>query len=132
MERKTSMALPTFLALGAIGLMGSSAAGQNVGGGVVYAPGPVYYSPSYHAPPPLAAGGYGYVVPAPTFRHPVLVPIRPSGRIYHAYPRPSPSHGLEAESLPAQIAEDLAPARAVPPRSGWRRGWSWWRFPRNR
>src|SRR5262245_47988798 len=44
MSRMRSMALPALLALGGLGLGGSSAAAQYVGGGTAYAPG-YYYAP---------------------------------------------------------------------------------------
>jgi hypothetical protein len=126
------MALPALLALGALGRWGSSAAAQYVGGGTAYAPGYyfapglVYYAPGYDYPPRPAAGAYYDAAPAPSFRPPVLVPVGPKGRNHPASPGPLYNYGLEAESLPAQIAEDIAPARAAPaPGAPWRSGWRW-------
>jgi hypothetical protein len=138
-----SMALPALLALGGLGLWGSSAAAQYVGGGTAYAPGydyapgPGYYAPGYdHAPRP-AAVPYYYAAPAPSFRPSVLVPVAPRGRNYPVSPGPLYNYGLEPESLPAQIAEDIVPASATPrvgPTWGanrwrgrmWRRTWRNW------
>src|SRR5262245_17471185 len=132
MNRMRSLALPACLALGGPGVWGSSAAAQYVGGGTAYAP--VYYYA-----PQQAAGPYYYAAPAPYFRHWVVVPGGSSGRNYPAPSgRPVPWHnfGLEPESLPAQIAEDTAPAsvapRLGPPwRAGWWRGRTWRRISRN-
>ena len=140
MNRMRSMALPALSALGGLGLWGSSAAAQYVGGGTAYAPG-YYYAPGpgsygsgyYYVLQP-AAGPY-YVATAPPFRSSVVVPGGSSGWYYPAPApsgRPVPGHnfGLEPESLPAQIAEDIAPAPAAPGlgptwRAGWWRGRTW-------
>src|SRR5215472_13625142 len=55
MTRMRSMALPALLALGGLGLSGSSAAAQYVGGGTAYAPG-YYYAPG----PGYSGAGYYY------------------------------------------------------------------------
>ena len=148
MSRMRSMAPPALLALGGLGLWGSSAAAQYVGGGTAYAPG-YYYAPGpgsygsgyYYAPRP-AAGFYYYAppapyyaAPAPSLRSSVVVPGGSSGWLYPAPTssgRPAPWHnsGLEPQSLPAQIAEDIAPAPAAPGlgptwRAGWWRGRTW-------
>jgi hypothetical protein len=132
MYRIRPMALPALLALGGLGLWGSSAPAQYVGGGTAYAP--VYgytpgfgsYGSAYYRAPQQAAGPYSYAAPAPSFRPSVLVPVAPSGRNYPASPGPLYNHGLEAESLPAQIAENIAPARVAPgPVTTWRPGWRW-------
>ena len=151
MNRMRSMALPALLALGGLGLWGSSAAAQYVGGGTAYAPGyyyapgPVYYAPGYYYAPRPAAGLYYsptpapyyatpgpyYAAPAPSFRSSVVVPGGSGGWNYPAHPssgRPVPwrGSGLEPESLPAQIAEDIIPASTTPgPGPSWRAGW--WR-----
>jgi hypothetical protein len=137
-----SMALPALLALGRLGLGGSSAAAQYVGSGTAYAPG-YYYAPgpgSYgsasYCAPQQAAGPYYNAAPAPSFRPSVLVPVGPSGRNYPGRPGPLYNFGLEPESLPAQIAEDIAPAPVAPGpgttgRAGWRWGRTWGRIPRN-
>jgi hypothetical protein len=44
MDRMRSMALPALVALGGLGLWGSSAAAQYVGGGTAYTPA-YYYAP---------------------------------------------------------------------------------------
>jgi hypothetical protein len=131
MNRMRSVALPALLALGGLSLWGSTAAAQYGGGGTAYAPG------YYYAPGP----GYYYAAPAPSFRSAVVVPGGWSGRRYPAparsgRPVPSPNSGLEPESLPAQIAENIAPAPAAPRpgpawRSGWWRGRTWRRTSRN-
>jgi hypothetical protein len=154
MNRMHSMALPALLALGGLGLWSSSAAAQYVGGGTAYAPvyyyapGPSYYGPVYYFVPRAAAGPYYYTPPAsyyaaPTtsFRYSVVVPGGSSGwnnPALAAYrrPVPSPNSGLEPESLPAQLAEDIAPAPAVPSlRRPWRPNWwwgrTWWSTSRN-
>jgi hypothetical protein len=124
MNRMRPMGLPALLALGGLGLWGSSAAAQYVGGGTAYAPGHYYvvgpgsYGSGYYYAPRPVAGPY-YAAPAP------------SGR-----PVPSRNSGLQPESLPAQIAEGIAPAPAAPrlgpPRStGWWRGRMWRRTPRS-
>ena len=138
MSRMRSMAPPALLALGGLGLSGSSAAAQYVGGGTAYAPGhyyvavPGYYGSGYYYAPQPAAGSY-YAAPAPSSRSSIVVPGGSSGW-YYPVPAPAPSgrpvpwhnSGLEPESLPAQIAEDIAPARAAPGRGPtWRA--SWWR-----
>ena len=142
MHRMRSITLPALLALGDLGLWGSSAPAQYVGGGTAYAP--VYsYAPvpssyrwPYYCAPQQAVGPYCYAAPAPSFRPSVLVPVGPSGRNYPGRPGPLDNFGLEPESLPAQIAEDTAPAPAAP-RLGqtWRasrwRGWTWRRTSRN-
>ena len=143
MYRTSSMVLPALLALGGLGLWGSSAPAQYVGGGTAYAP--VYgytpgfgsYGSAYYRAPQQAAGPYSYAAPAPSFRPSVLVPVGPSGRNYPAPTGPLYNYGLEAESLPAQIAEDIVPASATPrvgPTWGanrwrgrmWRRTWRNW------
>jgi hypothetical protein len=134
-----SMALPALLALGGLGLCGSSAAAQYVRGGTAYAPG-YYYAPGpvcygagyYYAPRPTAGFYYAprpapyYAAPASSFRSSLVVPGESSGRNYPASGRAAPWHGsgLVPESLPDQIAEDIAPASATP-RLGttWRAGW---------
>ena len=136
------MVLPALLSLGGLGLWGSSTSAQYVGGGTAYAP--VYgyppglgsYGSAYYCAPQQAAGPYYNAAPAPSFRPSVLVPLAPSGRNYPASPGPFYNYGLEAESLPAQIAEDIAPARVAPGtgtpwRSGWRWGRTWGRTSRN-
>ena len=147
MNRMRSMALPALLALGGLGLCGPKAAAQYVGGGTAYAPGyyyapgPGYYGSGYYYAPRPAAGPYYYAAPAPPFRSSVVVPGGSGGWNYPASVpsgRPATSHnfGLEPESLPAQIAEDIAPAPAAPklgPRwtaSSWR-GRTWRIFSRN-
>ena len=147
MPRLRSMILPALLALGGIGLWSSSAAAQYVGGGTPYAPrydsapGPGYYGSGYVYAPRPAAGFYYYAAPAPydaapapSFRSSVVVPGGSSGRNYPARlsGRPVPLHnfGLEPESLPAQIAEDIAPAPVAPGlgptwRPSWWRGRTW-------
>ena len=149
MTRMRSMALPALLALGGLGLWGSSAAAQYVGGVTAYAPGPVYYAPGYYyAPRPAvglyysptpgpyyAAPGPYYAAPAPRFRSSVVVPGGSRGWNYPAAPssgRPVPwrGSGLEPESLPAQIAENIAPTPAAPNlgptwRASWWRGRTW-------
>jgi len=140
MNRMRSMALPALSALGGLGLWGSSAAAQYVGGGTpsapgyYYAPGPGSYGSGYYYVLRPAAGPY-YVAPAPSFRSSVVVPDGSSGWYYPAPApsgRPVPGHnfGLEPESLPAQIAEDIAPAPAASGlgptwRAGWWRGRTW-------
>ena len=134
MNRRRSMALPALWALGSLVLWGSSAAAQYVGGGTAYAPGPGYYGSGYYYAVRPAAGPY-YAAPAPSFRSSVVVPGGSSGWYYPAPApsgRPVPGHnfGLEPESLPAQIAEDIAPAPAAPGlgptwRAGWWRGRTW-------
>jgi hypothetical protein len=142
-----SMALPALLALGGMDLWGSSAAAQYVGGVSAYAqgyycaPGPSYYGSGFGYVPRPAANFYYAApapinaAPAPTFRSSVVVPGGSSGWIYPA-PASSgrPAHwrnsGLEPQSLPAQIAEDIAPDRAAPEPgptrySGWWRGRTW-------
>ena len=154
MSRMRSMALPALLALGGLGLWGSSAAAQYVGGGTAYAPGYYYapglgyYSSGYYYAPRPAAGPYFYAAPAPyyaapapSFRSSVVVPGGSSGRNYPAPApsgRPVPGHnfGLEPESLPAQIAEDIATTPATPGlgptwRAGWWRGRIWGRTSRD-
>ena len=142
MYRMRPMVLPALLALGGLGLWGSSAAAQYVGVATAYAPvygyaaGPGSYGSAYDYAPQQAAGPYYYAAPAPSFRPSVLVPVGPSGRNYPASPGPLYNYGLEAESLPAQIAENIAPARVAPGpgtpwRSGWRRGRTWGRTSRN-
>ena len=155
MSRMRSMALPALLALGGLGLWGSSAAAQYVGGGTAYAPGyyytpsPGYYSPGYYASQRPAAGAYYYAAPAPYYyaapapyytapapssRSSVVVPYGSSGWNYPAPPGPLYKFGLEPESLPAQIAEDTIPASATPgPGTRWRAGWGrmWRRTSRN-
>jgi hypothetical protein len=137
-----SMALLALLMLGGLGLGGSSAAAQYGGGGTAYAPGYYYapgpgsYSSAYYCVPQPAAGPYYYAAPTPSSRSSVLVPVGPSGRNYPASPGPLYNYGLEAESLPAQIAEDIAPAPVAPGpgttgRAGWRWGRTWGRIPRN-
>ena len=144
MYRMRPMALPALLALGGLGLWGSSTSAQYVGGGTAYAPGyyytpgPGYYGSGYYYAPRPAAGPYYYAAPAPyytvpasSFRSSVWILGGSSGR---NYPAPAPSgrpvtsrrFGLEPESLPAQIAEDIAPAPATP-RLGPTRLASWWR-----
>ena len=136
MYRMRSMARPALLALGSLGLWGSSAPAQYVVGGTAYAP--VYgyapvpgsYGSAYYCAPRQAAGPYYYAAPAPSFGPSVLVPVGPSGRNYPGRPGPSYNFGLEPESLPAQIAEDIAPAPAAPGlgptwRAGWWRGRTW-------
>jgi len=146
MNRMLSTALPALLALGGLGLSGSPAAAQYVRGGTgyapgyYYAPGPVYYGSGYYYAPRPAAGPYYYAAPAPSFRSSVVVPGGSSGRNYPApapSSRPVPSHnsGLEPESLPAQIAENIAPTPAAPNlgptwRASWWRGWTWRRTSR--
>src|SRR5262249_31574743 len=142
MTRMRSMALPALLALGGLGLWGPSAAAQYVGGGAAYppgdyyapghsyAPGPLSYRPGHFYAPRPAPGPYYYAAPAPSSRSSVVIPVGPSGRNYPASPGPLYNHGLEAESLPAQIAEDIAPARVAPGsgttwRAGWWRGRTW-------
>ena len=142
MYRMRPMALPALLALGGLGLWGSSTSAQYVGGGTAYAP--VYgyppglgsYGSAYYCAPQQAAGPYYYAAPAPSFGPSVLVPVGPSGRNYPGRPGPSYNFGLEPESLPAQIAEDIAPARVSPGpgptwRAGWWRGRTWRRTSRN-
>ena len=147
MNRMRSMGLPALLALSSLGLWGSSAAAQYVGGRNASAPrhdyvvGPGYYGSGYYYAPRPSAGPYSYAAPAPSFRSPVVVPGGLSGR---NYPTPAPSSrpvplhsfGLEPESLPAQIAENIAPAPAAPGlgptwRSSWWRGRMWRRTSRN-
>ena len=153
MSRMRSMALPALLALGGLGLWGSSAAAQYVGGGTAYAPG-YYYTPGYgyygsgyYNSPQPAAGLYYYpasapyyAAPAPSFRSWVVVPGGSIGRDYPARvsdgPVPLHKFGLEPESLPAQIAEDIAPAPVAPGlgttwRAGGWRGRTWRRIWRN-
>jgi hypothetical protein len=154
MPRLRSMILPTLLALGGMGLWCSSAAAQYVGGGTAYtqgygsAPGPGYYGSGFDYAPRPAAGFYYYAppapyyaAPAPSLRSSVVVPGGSSGWLYPAPTssgRPAPWHnsGLEPQSLPAQIAEDIAPARAAPRLgptrySGWWQGRTWRRTSRN-
>ena len=142
MYRMRSMALPALLALGSLGLGASSARAQYIGGGTAFAPiygdtpGPGSYGSAYYCAPQQAAGPFYYAAPAPSFRPSVLVPVGPSRRNYPASPGPLYNYGLEAESLPAQIAEDIAPARAAPGpgtpwRSGWWRGRTWGRISRD-
>jgi hypothetical protein len=109
MNRMRPMGLAALLALGGPGPWGSSAAAQYAGGGIAYAPGhyyvvgPGYYGPGYYQAPRPVAGPY-YAAPALSGRP---VPLR--------------NFGLEPESLPAQIAEGIAPAPAAPrPSSTWR------------
>src|SRR5262249_26918914 len=131
MSRMRSMVLPALLALGGLGLWGSSAAAQYVGGGTAFAPGYRYAPGHYYAPRP-APGLYYYAAPAPYYvaparsvRSSVLVPVGASARNYPAAPGPLHHFGLEPESLPAQIAEDIAPAPTTPrPGPTWRA--SWW------
>jgi hypothetical protein len=128
------MPLPALLALGGLGLWGSSAAAQYVGGGTAYAPGPGYYSSGYYYVL-QPAGGLHYVAPASAFRSSIVVPGTSSGWYYPApapsgRPLSSRSFGLEPQSLPAQIAEDIAPAHTAPrlgptSRAGWWRGRTW-------
>src|SRR5262245_601729 len=106
MNRMRPMGLPALLALGGLSLWGSSAAAQQyVGGGITYAPGHYYavgpgnYGSGYYYAPRPVAGPY-YAAPASSGR-----PVR------------SRNMGLEPQSLPAQLAEDIAPAPAGP-RSG--------------
>jgi hypothetical protein len=134
MYRMRPMVLPALLALGGLGLWGSSAPAQYVGGGTAYAsvynyaPNPGSYGSAYYYAPRQAAGPYYYAAPARSFRSPVLVPVGPSGRNEPGRPGLSYNFGLEPESLPAQIAEDLAPARVAPgPGTPWRSGWRWGR-----
>ena len=145
MNRMHPMGLPALLALSSLGLWGSSAAAQYVVGRNAYAPsqyyvvGPGYYGSGYYYAPRPVAGPYSAA--APSFRPSVVVPGGFSGRNYPAPApsgRPVPSHtfGLEPESLPAQIAENIAPARVAPGtgtpwRSGWRWGRTWGRTSRN-
>src|SRR6516164_1426244 len=76
MTRMRSMALPALLALGGLGLRGSSAAAQYVGGvtayapGYYYAPGPVYYAPGYYYAPRPAVGLYYSPTPGPYYAAP--------------------------------------------------------------
>src|SRR5262249_48680288 len=97
MNPKLSMALPALLALGALGLWGSSAAAQTVGGGAAYAPG-YYYAPSpvcfgsgYNYAARQATGSYYsprsapyYAARAPSFRTSLMVPGGSSGTNYPA------------------------------------------------
>ena len=93
-----------------------------------YAPGPGSYGSTYYYAPQQAAGPYYYAAPVPSFRHSVPVLVGPSGRNYPGHPGPLYNFGLEAESLPAQIAEDIAPARVAPgPGTAWRPGRRWGR-----
>jgi hypothetical protein len=157
MSRMRSMALPALLALAGLGLWGSSAAAQYVGGGTTYAPG-YYYAPSpgcygpgyygctqpaagfYDSPAPApcyAASGPYSPAPAPAFRSSVVVPGGSSGWNYPANPssgRPVPwrGSGLEPESLPAQITEDRIQASATSrPGPVWWRGRIWGRTSRD-
>jgi hypothetical protein len=132
MYRTSSMVLPALLALGGLGLWGSSAPAQYVGGGTAYtpvynyAPGPGSYGSAYYYAPRQAAGPYYYAAPTRSFRSSVPVPVGPSGRNYPGRPGPLYNFGLEPESLPAQIAEDISPAPVAPgPGTTWRAGW--WR-----
>jgi hypothetical protein len=132
MYRASSMALPALLALGGLDPWGSSASAQYVGGATAYppvyyyAPNPGSYGSAYYYASRQAAGPYYYVAPARSFRSPVLVPVGPSGRNDPGRHGPLYNSGLEPESLPAQIAEDLAPAPVAPgPGATWRAGW--WR-----
>jgi hypothetical protein len=158
---RRSIGLPAFLALGAVSLWGSCAAGQyaravtTIPRGSYYVavpayPGPVYYyaaSPGYYAQryypaPPQAPGLYSYAAPtgyslAPGALHEsvVVVPGVSGGWTYPApvtsyRPVPSRTFGLEPQSTPAQIAEEIAPAATTPrlgpsSRATWRRGWIW-------
>ena len=141
MNRMRSMVLPAVLALGGLGLWGSSAAAQYVGGGTAYAPGTGYYGSGYGYALRPAASPY-YAPPAPSSRSSIVVPGGSGGWYYPAPAasgRPLPWHnsGLEPQSLPAQIAEDIAPAPTAP-RLGptwhtnrwrgrtWRRAWRNW------
>jgi hypothetical protein len=140
MNRMRSMALPALLALGGLGLWGSSAAAQYAGGGTVYTPGPGYSGSGYYYVLRPAAGPY-YAAPAPSVRPSIVVPGGSSGWYY---PAPASSgrpvawrnSGLEPQSLPAQIAEDIAPSHTSPRlgptwyTSGWR-GRTWRRAWRN-
>src|SRR5262245_53971974 len=146
MNRMRPMGLPALLALGSLGLWGSSAAAQYVGDGIAYAPrhyyvvGPGYYGSGYYYAPRPVAGPYS-AAPAPSFRSSVVVPGGSSGRNYPApapsrRPVPWPNFGLGPESLPAQIAEETTPAPAAPRlgptwRAGWWRGRTWRRTSRN-
>ena len=116
MNRMCSMALPALSALGGLVLWGSSATAQYLGGRPPDAP-VYYYTPGYYYAPGSGYYGSGYsYAPRPT-----------AGPYYYAAPRPVPSHsfGLEPESLPAQIAEDIASGPAS--RLGPTRPTSWWR-----
>jgi hypothetical protein len=131
MNLKRSLALPALMALGGLGLWSSSAAAQYGGGVTAYAPGyyyapvPVYYGRTYDYAPRSATGPHYYVLPAryyvapPPTSQPALVdPGVSSGWSYSAparFGRAAPSHtfGLEPESLPAEIAEEIAPATAA-------------------
>jgi hypothetical protein len=151
MNRMRSVALPALWSLGGLGLWGSSATAQYVGGGTPYAPGyyyaqgPGYYGSGYYYATQPTASPYYYVAPAPYYaapapslRYSVRVLGRASGRNYPApsdRPVPLRKFGLEPQSLPAQIAEDIAPAPAsrlgpTQPASRWR-GRTWWRSSRN-
>jgi hypothetical protein len=155
MSRLRSIILPALFALGGMSLWSSSAAAQYVGGGTAYtqgygsAPGPGYYGSGFAYAPRPAAGFYYSAAPAPysaapapysaapapSFRSSVVVPGGSSGWIDPAptsFGRPAARHnsGLEPYSLPAEIAEDIAPARAAPRLSptrysGWWRGRTW-------
>jgi hypothetical protein len=146
MNRMRPMRLPALLAMSGLGLWGSSASAQYVGGRNAYAPrhyyavGPGYYGSGYSYAPRPVAGPYSAAA-ASSFRSSVVVPGGLNGR---NYPAPAPSgrpvlphnFGLEPESLPAQIAEDIAPAPAAPRlgptwRAGWWRGRMWRRTSRS-
>jgi hypothetical protein len=148
--------LPALFALGILGVWSSSSAAQYVGGVSAYGPGyyyataRVYHGQTYYyyfAPQSVTGPSYyvparQYVAPPPTSQ-PVLVnPGVSSGWSYSAPGRssraaPSPSLGLEPESLPAQTAEEIAPATAAqwqaPPRRTpwWQRRMRWTRSSTN-
>ena len=119
MNRMRSMTLPALLALGGLGLWDSSAAAQYYAPSYYYAPGPGYYGSGYYY---ARAAGRGALLrgrrPHPS-GHSVVAPGGSSGRNYPApapsgFPVPLHNSGLVPASLPAQIAEDIAPAPAAP------------------
>ena len=126
MNRMRSVALPALWALGGLGLWGSSATAQYVGGGTpnasgyYYAPGPGHYGPGYYYAPQPTAGPYYYVAPAPYYATPA-----PSFRSSVRGPRRVERQELSRPLRPPRAVAQLRPGTAVvagPDRGGHRSG----------